>query len=242
MFMRFDEVINSIWGLYDNLFKPATQESENIVDSTRNLLINLANNENYINITSIIIVAFTTYRVTKYTTLKPERMKIKQAQLENVYLPLFLLLNEMPTNVAKSQALTYSKKISNILEKHYLLAFPQLHQLSRSLKKEIIADKNYGKTLRIIKHQVEIDYELLKKTLGYPSENFPDLFLRMTFKQKYVCISPWIEACWISIPFAIAFCFKNILGKYFLIVFFFLALLFSLLLRKLNDYINSMSD
>lgn len=211
----------------------------NIIDVIKSFVINFANNENYINIISIIIVALTTHHVTKYTTLKPERMKIKQAQLEDVYLPLFLLLNNVPANVTKSQALIYCKRISNVLDKHYLLAFPQLHRLNHLLKSEILSDKNYVKTLFTIKHQVEIDYELLKKVLGYPSENFPDIFIRMTFKQKCICIYPWLDACWLFIPCIVAFVFYDFFGKYLIPVL--ILLLFSglFVMNKLNRYINS---
>jgi len=53
--------------------------------------------------------------------------------------------------------------------------------------------RNYIVPLRILKHQVDTEYELLKKALGYPSENFYDIFIRMTKKQKWLYIRPFIK-------------------------------------------------
>ena len=81
---------------------------------------------------------------------------------------------------SRLDAFAYNKKIGNILDRHYVLAFPQLHRLNRTLKEQLVADLDYTETLQTIRHQVVIDYELLKKALGYPSESFRDLFIRMT--------------------------------------------------------------
>ena len=85
-----------------------------ILQFIKNIFDTFINNDNYINFISIIVVAITTYHVTKYTTLKPNRLAIKQSQLENVYLPLHLLLINLPQSVSKSNALAYSKKIAKV--------------------------------------------------------------------------------------------------------------------------------
>lgn len=202
------------------------------------------NNENYVNLISIIVVAITTYYVTKYTILKPNRLAIKQLQLENVYLPLYLVLKNLPQPISKSNALTYSKKISNILDKYYVLAFPQLHQLNQLLKLDIIKNSDYDKTLRIIKHQVDIDYELLKKALGYPSENFHTIFIRMTVKQKAEFIVSWLNVIWLFILVIVSSIlvshFKN--GFMPLIVIFCVVLVSALVMRKINLIVQNIKD
>jgi len=152
----------------------------NFIDFLQKLL----SNENYINFISIIVVATTTYFVTKYNASKPNRIRVKQLQLENVYLPLHRLFLDIPSKTTAENALLYSKKIDDILNQHYVLVFPQLHKLNSSLSNELRANKNYNEILHIMKHQVDTDYELLKKVLGYPSENLYSIFIRMTFKQK----------------------------------------------------------
>ncbi len=201
---------------------------------------NFINNENYINLINMIVVAVTTYLVTKYTTLKPNRLAIKRSQLDNVYLPLHLVFMDMPQLISRSDALNYSKKISNILDAHYILAFPQLHKLNQVLKEKIISGSGYEKTLGIIKHQVDIDFELLKKTLGYPSENLFVTFRRMTLKQKLNCIFPWIDASWVFISYSMTFILKDFLGGYTILALIVLLLIGVLVLCVIKIFTDSL--
>lgn len=213
---------------------------KDILKYLRKFFMGFINNENYINLISIIVVAITTYRVTKYTTLKPNRLAIKQSQLDNVYLPLYLLFKDMPQPISKLDALGYSKKISNILDKHYILAFPQLHKLNRTLRKNIINNSKYEKTLGIMKHQIGIDFELLKKALGYPSENFFDTFKRMTLKQKMNYIFPWIDAFLIFISYFVAIILEDFLGKYAILSIFIPLSITFFILFALKIFIDSL--
>lgn len=216
------------------------QENQNsLFEIITKALLSFVNNENYINLIGIFITAFITYRVAKYTTCKPERLSIKQAQLDNIYLPLFRLFERMPQSISKLNALTYSKKIANILDKNYVLAFPQLHRLSRTLNEQLATDSDYTETLQTIRHQVVIDYELLKKALGYPSESFRDLFIRMTPKQKLLYLWPWIDACWLFIPVFLSIPFVNVGGIAYIIAAFILVILTGLIVRRLDDFVHS---
>lgn len=150
----------------------------NILNGLKKLILLITNNANYINFLGTIIVAFTSYKVASYNASKPNKIKVKQLQLSNVYLPLFRLLENAPDNLSLQKAIYIHKKITNILDANYELAFPQLHQLNKSF------GSDYQKYFHRIKHIVATDYELLKKALGYPSENFVTIFIRMTFKQK----------------------------------------------------------
>lgn len=160
----------------------------------------IINNEIYVNVLSIVVVSFTTYQVAKYNASKPQKIKIKQLQLQNVYLPLFRIFSNFPEQPSKKQALGIYKKISNVLDSHYELAFPQLHRLTLRLRKEIMSGKNSSKTLKIIRHQVSTDYELLKKSLGYPSESLLNVFVRMTFSQKIRSLQIWLNALLLIFP------------------------------------------
>ncbi|MDE6906070.1 MAG: hypothetical protein K2P76_14255 [Lachnospiraceae bacterium] len=121
-------------------------------------LLNIVSNENYVNVLSIIAVSFTSYQIAKFSASKPEKIHVKQLQLSNVYLPLFRIYSELPKNISKKQALSIYKKTSNILNCYYELAFPQLHRLIIRLKKDILSNQNYNKTINIIKHQIFTDY------------------------------------------------------------------------------------
>lgn len=175
-----------------------------ITTQSNNAFFEFVNNGNYIELFSIVVVAITTYFVTKYTILKPEKQKIKQQQLNSVYLPLFRLFHNLPENIAKAKALEYHRKISNILDKYYEFVFPGLHELNDELRSQILKNRDYISTLRIMKHQIDIDYDLLKKSLGYPSANFIDIFIRMTVKQRVLWILSWVNAFYILAP--IIFC------------------------------------
>ena len=114
------------------------------------LLLSIVSNENYVNVLSIIAVSFTSYQVAKFSASKPEKIRVKQLQLANVYLPLYRIYSELPKNISKKQALNIYKKTSNILNCFYELAFPQLHRLTKRLKKDILTNQNYNKTINII--------------------------------------------------------------------------------------------
>ena len=74
-----------------------------IFDALKNFFLNL-NGENYINLFSIIIVAVTTYWVTKYNVLKPNKLNIKERQLDNIYLPLYKLFFEVSDEISPERA------------------------------------------------------------------------------------------------------------------------------------------
>ena len=156
-------------------------------------LLSFLNNDVYLNLIGVIFTAVLSYNAAKYSACKPNKIKIRQQQFDNVYLPLFRLLQNIPEVPTKLQALVLQKKISIILDQNYALAFPQLHSLNNEFQNCLLHDENFAKILKSIKHQIYVDYELLKKQLGYPSENFFKIFVRMTFKQKAQFIISWIN-------------------------------------------------
>lgn len=212
------------------------------MDKIIEFLASALNNENYINIASILVVAFTSYQVAKYNASKPNKLRVKQLQLEHVYLPLYRILVNLPKDLNKRTAIEIHKKIDNILNSHYELAFPQLHQLNAQLKESLLNNGDYHKVLHIIFHQVSVDYELLKKSLGYPSENSFNLFIRMTKKQKYSFIISWINILWIFIPIFYVYpvCLKfPTYGIFISLALYFLLAIFML---KINNHIKRLPD
>lgn len=206
----------------------------------KDFFLNLFNNENCISIIGILITALTTYLATKYSVLKPSKSTIKESQLVNVYLPLHRLLDDISKPISNRQAIEYYKKLSNILEKNYLLVYPQLHELNKKLKLDLLNNENFEKTLYLIKYQVDIEYNLLKKALGYPSESSHGVFFRMTPKQKYLHIYPLIDALWLFIPLLSAAIVNLFLERFLLIFLLGFVAIFAIIIRKMNVHFNSL--
>lgn len=212
-----------------------------LFDAAKNFFLNLSG-ENYINLFSIIIVAVTTYWVTKYNVLKPNKLRIKEQQLDNIYLPLYKLFLKMSDNFSIEDAVKYYNELSKVLENNYLFAFPELHELKNSLGDAIKDNGNYIQILKRIKHQVGIDYELLKKALGYPSKNWYEIFIRMTFRQKVESILAWVNVLFIFIPVILMYPLAKYSSPYGLYIFVGLYAIICLVLNKLNIWSKKLKD
>jgi hypothetical protein len=171
------------------------------------------NLDNLIKVTSILVTIISTYFVTKYTSNNSRRLEIKQKQFDKVYLPVYRLIKkDMGRRISKEKALEYGVRMKSILLKNYEYAYPQLHNLHYSLMFSIQTKGNYQIDFNKISYQVNLEYNLLKKSLGYPSENFVNLFIRMNLKDKINFILGWINfICIILGPFIFAFFFQKYL-------------------------------
>lgn len=208
-------------------------------------LTTLLNNDVYLNLIGVIFTAVLSFNAAKYSASKPNKIKIRQQQFDNVYLPLFRLLQNVPETPTKLQALALQKRISNILNQNYALAFPQLHSLNNEFQNCLLHDENFAKVLKSIKHQVHVDYELLKKQLGYPSENFYKIFIRMTFKQKAQFIISWVNV--ISLVFVWLLCIKQMMtfkgdAALMVILLFVEISIYMAVMLKINKIIDNISD
>lgn len=184
---------------------------------------------------SIIITALTTYFVTKYATNKPRKLEIKQQQFNNVYLPLHKLIKfHSSDNMDKKTALICANTIKNILSENYELAFPQLHFLNNGFIAAIHLDKDYQKIFNKMAYQINLDYVLLKKSLGYPSESVFSIFMRMKTKDKFKSLLGWTIVIYV---FCTPFIF-TILGNYLISNSFFNPLLIYIVVFFLLLYLN----
>lgn len=157
--------------------------------------------EDMIKIFSVLITVISTYFVAKYNSNTPRRLKIKQKQLDKVYLPIYkLLLPNIGSDISKETAFHLSTNIQNILFDNYEFAYPTLHLLIKKFNSDINSNSNYQETFNKICYQVGIDYDLLKKSLGYPSENLFGIFRRMTVQDKFTEILGWINVCFLFGP------------------------------------------
>ena len=154
--------------------------------------------QNLVALLKFFIPIATTYVLGKYTSNNPRKREINQKQFEKVYLPLYkILCVKNITSFPKESVLKIAKRMNSILCKNYELAFPQLHQLSNTLLKLLIEDEDYLPVLKKIIYQVSLDYEILKKKLGYPHITFYELFKRMTMMDKINTLMGYIIVIYI---------------------------------------------
>lgn len=165
-----------------------------------------------INLISILITVFTTYRVTKYSVQKPNRLAIKQKQLDNAYLPLYLIFKDSPETISKLAAISYFKRMQSILSKNYILIYPELHDMHKCFGERLRNNQDYAPLFAAIKYQINIDYHLLKNDLGYPSTSKRDVFKHMTWKQKFARFPEEFDWLWICLSFLLPILFKDLLG------------------------------
>lgn len=162
--------------------------------------ISFLNNSIFLQVFATIAASASSFWAARHSTSRPQKLHIKQLQLEHVYIPLYHVFMGLPQTLNTKQALYVHKKMSSILSKHYELAFPQLHSLNQELKTAILTNGDYNEKVHTIFHQISIDYELLKKELGYPSENFLSIFTRMTNKQKGLTIISYVNVFMCASP------------------------------------------
>lgn len=160
----------------------------------------LGGNNNFLDFIGIIIVAVTSYIVARYTALRPNKQRVKQLQFDNIYLPLFKLLKDVHKDLSLEKAKDLHGHISFILDTYYEFAFPQLHVINNQFGDAIAKGLDFDNFFIILKHQVFVDYELLKKDLGYPSANIFSIFSRMTRKQKFEKLLTLMNVIFVFIP------------------------------------------
>lgn len=199
------------------------------------------NIDNFLNILSLIVTSIVTYIITKYTIIKPKKLEIKQLQFEKVYLPIFKLIRkDLSNEIDQKTAINYSIKIKSILLNNYELAYPQLHKLNDSFFKAVKENSNYQEFFSKICYQVNLDYLMLKKDLGYPSESGLGIFNRMTKKDKFSKILEWVNLLLIFIPLVIVPMTFTSIDLYTIMKFIISYLVLLFILIKLNALVNKM--
>ncbi|WP_346930241.1 hypothetical protein [Clostridium sp.] len=209
----------------------------------QNHISSITNFDNVFKFLSILITALTTYFVTKYSTNRPRKLEIKQRQLTHVYLPIHKLIKfQASHNMDKETALLCGTKIKEILSDNYELAFPQLHDLNDSFLTAIKLDYDYQAIFNKISYQVNLDYILLKKALGYPSESNLGIFKRMKRKDKLKSILGWIIIIYIFSTFPVLVLFENYIIKLGMLRYVSLYSISFFLLLYINSLINKIKD
>lgn len=198
------------------------------------------NSETLFKLTTILLTFLSTYFVAKYNINNPRKLKIKQLQFDNVYLPIYkLIYKDINKPIPKELALRYSIRIKAILHKNFELVFPQLHNLNDEFIDAIKNNNDYQSLFKKICYQVSVEYSLLTKSLGYPSENSFALFKRMVLKDKLKNILSWGSLIYaFSYPIIYVLIFGSSRIYLFLIIFS----LGIFLIIKLQNLIDKMPD
>ena len=171
-------------------------------------IISFFQNPTIVAIFTFLSGASISYFLAHYNATKPMKLEIKKRQFEEVYLPLYNLFYGKDLSIMSIEEKTLLlTKINSVIEKHIELTFPTLLDLLSETP------------LSLEKIHINIDYEyaLLKKILGYPSVNYYQLYKRMTPKNKRLFCLYMIPAFLI---FLFGIYFFVILAKQDLIVFF----------------------
>ncbi|MBN1058586.1 hypothetical protein [Clostridium botulinum] len=168
--------------------------------------INLTN-DTLIKIITVIFTTVTTYLIAKYNSNTPRNLEIKQRQLDKVYLPIYkILVNDFGYDIDKNTAKNYADKIKPILWDNYELVYPHLHKLFKDFYFAVNSTSdNYQKIYNEICYEIKTDYNLLKKTLGYPADSYLGLFFRMDMESKFREIFGWLNIILLFAPVILMF-------------------------------------
>lgn len=196
--------------------------------------------DSLVKLSTIFLTFLSTYFVAKYNLNNPRKLKVKQLQFDNVYLPIYKLIYfDINESISKDKALKYAVSINDILEKNFELVFPQLHTLNSQLFDAINKNTDYQIIFNKISYQISVEYSLLSKALGYPSENSYSLFKRMVTKDKLKSLISWANLLLIfGSPLVFLALFD--ISKIYLLPLYICVLL--VILIKVNDAINNMPD
>lgn len=135
----------------------------------------------------IIIPSLITYFVTKYSINRPRKYEIRLKQFEQVYLPLYLLNEQILRNVRSKESLQlYIRKADKIIYKNYPLVYPKTLKLFKKLKSNLSDSKINYFSLENFQYQLQSDYNKLKMELGYPTDSIIDFFKRLNFLDKLI--------------------------------------------------------
>ena len=132
----------------------------------------------------IVIPAFCTFLVTRYTLNRPRKYEIRNKQFDLVYLPLYLLTRQYCVSTQNMEL--YFRKVDRIFYKNYQYVFPRTLKLFDKLKTEWCKGNKNSYHLIKFESQVNSDYEKLKQELGYPTSSIFEFFKRLSGFDKFL--------------------------------------------------------
>lgn len=197
--------------------------------------------DNFKNLVTFVFPLVASFFINKYSANRPKKLAVKEKQFYNVYLPLYkLICLPQSKNLTVKQLLRYDCKLQTVLNENYELVYPQLHKLSDDFH---ISIKNKQNDSHLILHriiyQIDKDYELLKRSLGYPSNSVFSTLRRMNMKDRVHYISghlcfPALVSMLVSMFFVTANSIFNPLISFSLFAFSCIVMISSLVLFLLS--------
>lgn len=150
--------------------------------------------DNFFKLLLVIIPSVITYFITKYNVQKPTKIQTKKAQFEKVYLPLYKLTYNKSEKTPTDELNQIAVQINKIIEKNFEFVFPGMQSLVDDLLEALkephkkVKNLYYREIATELFHQINYDYEILKKQLGYPCKGTWQSFKRMVASKKIVFI------------------------------------------------------
>lgn len=144
-------------------------------------VINFLQNNLLPTILALFTGAIIAFIPARYSATKPMKLEIKKRQFKEVYLPLYKMIhfkNISELDTSEQDALIQS--IRTLTSEKSELVFPTLLD---TISSDIIIYKKVFKN-------IDAEYLLLKKSLGYPSLSFFSLLRRFPFKD---CIKTMLD-------------------------------------------------
>lgn len=162
----------------------------------------------------ILIPAFITYLVTRYSLNNPHKYQIKEKQFELIYLPLYLLTQQYISASHRNTPFdihTYIKKVEKLIYKNYPYVYPKTLKLFDSLKTEATNSHMNPYIIMNFEYQATTDYIKLKKDLNYPCDSAISLLKRLNRLDKLLFLASLIMflVCIIFIASLIISLFNN---------------------------------
>lgn len=192
----------------------------------------------YIFITILIILIYFLQMWIKSIFNKKDRDRINKLydeSIDKVYIPLIKIFSKYAYKNINEYLLKYyilskEEQIKNILSNSYTFLSPGLDEKLNNLL-NMTNKKGYKTLYDKTYYQILIDYESIKKHLGYPSMNSLNSFLRKPFKIKLnLLINFFQKLLTIFIVFLFSLLFVSLILSEFTIIKFssllFLAIIF----------------
>lgn len=117
------------------------------------------------------------YFFASYNFKNPKKTEIEENQFNLVYLPMYLLTKQYipnPFDSDEHMKITYFKKINKLIYNNYQYVYPKTIKLLKNFNEE-----NTIHNLNIFVYQIETDYNVLKRKLGYPTDSIICLSRRL---------------------------------------------------------------
>ncbi|MCT8975527.1 hypothetical protein N4T77_02835 [Clostridium sp. CX1] len=130
---------------------------------------NFLQSDTFKNLTGLVSIVIT-YSVARFNLQTPRKVEAKKQQLQNVYLPLFKLIEpHIYKDISNEFALTLVEKMNSFIDSYYEFINPNLIHIFRKLEANVVLNKNFFEEYQSFCSVVDKDFEKLRKSLFLPT-------------------------------------------------------------------------